>query len=113
MWVLYKCESIFKHWPWVFSLTKTRVAWTSSIIIRGYILTFTTSDFVMRPLPGPQELPDVLELFLLGDRAGVTGYCGVAPSMLGGLDKGTIRAGDSRKPDIYGAWLWLASFQGA
>jgi hypothetical protein len=81
------------------------------IFIRGYIFTFAASDFCDETLAKLTGAAWCLKLLLLpGDRAGAMRFCGVAPSTLRGLDRGTIRAGDSRKADIYRAWLWLASF---
>ena len=44
---------------------------------------------------------------------GTEQVCALPPSTQEGLDTGTIRAGDTRKADIYRTWPWLASFQGA
>jgi hypothetical protein len=73
------------------------VAWTPAIIIRGYILTFTTSDFCEETLAWPTgEAAGPLHKFYAaavfevvsssGNRASVTPYYGVAhltPGRLG------------------------------
>ena len=61
-----------------------------AIIIRGYIFTLLPRTFMRWLLPGSQELPGVFGVVSSVARAGVTRYCGVAPSTPGRLGYGDI-----------------------